>query len=103
MDFTYVKTTLRRQVADWTFNWPDQLPIKQLKYMPIQLYLTLNNDLGYAYDPFYETNNPLNNRVLWGGGIGLDIVAYVDKVLQIEYSINHLLENGLFLHYKFTF
>lgn len=103
MDFTYVKTSVRRQIVDKMVNWGKLIPLKQMKLMPLQLYLTINNDVGYAYEPFYETGNPLNNRWLWGGGLGLDIVAYVDKVIQIEYSFNHLLENGLFLHYKFTF
>lgn len=103
MDFTYIKTSLRRQIVDKVVDWGKLVPIKQLKLMPLQLHLTINNDVGYAYEPYYQANNPLNNRWLWGGGIGLDIVAYVDKVIQIEYSFNHLLENGLFLHYKFTF
>ena len=42
--------------------------------------------------------NALSNRLLWGGGIGLDIVLYYDKVIQIEYSFNDLMENGYFLH-----
>ena len=103
MDFSYIKTSLRRQIVDKNVNWGKVVPIKQMRYMPLQVYLTINNDTGYTYDPYYQTDNPLSNRWLWGGGIGLDIVAYVDKVLQIEYSFNHLLENGLFLHYKFTF
>ncbi|MCB0565677.1 MAG: hypothetical protein KDD01_15005, partial [Phaeodactylibacter sp.] len=58
----------------------------------------LNNDLGYTNDPYTARLNPLSNRLLWGGGIGLDIVLYYDKVIQIEYSFNDLMENGLFLH-----
>ncbi len=102
-DFTYIKTSLRREIFNRNINWGKASPIKQFRIMPLQVYLTLNNDVGYARDPFYNTGNPLTNSWLWGGGIGLDIVAYVDKVVQIEYSFNHLWENGLFLHYKFTF
>ncbi len=103
MNFSYFKGSLRWQMLDQVFTLGKMIPISQLRTMPLQLYLTLNSDVGYVDDPFYNEGNPLSNTWLWGGGIGLDIVAYVDKVLQIEYSFNHLLENGLFLHYKFTF
>lgn len=102
-DFTYVKKSLRREIINRVVNWGKLSPIKQFRQMPLQVYLTMNSDIGYAREINFQDQNPLSNTWLWGGGIGLDIVAYVDKVVQIEYSFNHLLENGLFLHYKFTF
>ena len=103
MNFSYVKGSLRWQFFDRVLGLGKMVPISQLRTFPLQLYLTLNSDVGYVDDPFYQEGNPLSNTWLWGGGVGLDIVAYVDKVLQIEYSFSHLLENGVFLHYKFTF
>jgi len=78
MDFSYVKTSLRYQIVDWECDFK-------------------------LIDPFYSEHNPLSNTFLWGGGIGIDIVAYYDKIFQIQYSFNHLLESGIFLHFKHRF
>ena len=42
--------------------------------------------------------NTLNNKMLYTGGIGLDIISIYDVVLRIEYSFNQLNQNGLFVH-----
>lgn len=42
----------------------------------------------------------LNNKLLRGIGIGLDVVTYYDKVLRIEYSINHLGQGGFYIHFE---
>ena len=60
-------------------------------------------DRAYVNDPQYGEINPFGNRWLWGGGLGLDLVLHYDKVIQIQYSINHLKEKGLFLHFKLSF
>ena len=70
--------------------------------MPLKVYLALNSDWGYVSDPFFKDSNPLANRLLIGGGLGLDFVLYFDKIIRIEYNFNHLGENGLFLHFNFT-
>jgi len=71
--------------------------------MPVKWYLSLNNDFGFVNNPFYKENNSLGNQLLWGGGIGLDIVAYYDKVFRLEYSFNSLGESGFFLHWELNF
>ena len=105
MDYTYLKTSMRYQIVDleWSFKKIKLFEKMRLFPMPLQVYLTLNNDVGYVNDPFYAQFNPLSNTVLWGGGIGIDIVAYYDKIFQIQYSFNHLLESGIFLHFKHRF
>jgi len=67
------------------------------------MYLSLNNDVAYVNDTQFNQSNFLGNRWLLGGGLGLDLVLYYDKVIQIQYSINHLKEKGLFLHFKLSF
>jgi len=105
MDYSYLKTSLRYQIIDWEWDF-ELIPLfKKMRLFPVplQVYLTMNNDIGYVNDPFYATFNPLSNTFLWGGGIGVDIVAYYDKIFQIQYSFNHLLESGIFLHFKHRF
>ena len=53
--------------------------------------------LGYAYNK-NAYNSKLNNRILYSGGFGIDILTLYDINLRFEYSFNQLSENGLFLH-----
>lgn len=98
MDMGYLKTNLRFKLLEHRFDFGKIVPIKQFRAMPVKVFLGMNNDFGFVHEPYQEFNNPLVNRMLWGGGFGLDFVFFYDKVLQVEYSFNHLLEKGLFLH-----
>ena len=98
LDMAYLKSVLRFRLWQNEIQFGKIMPIKAFRNMPVKLFLNLNNDFGYANDPFEKEINFLNNRLLWGTGLGLDIVLFYDKVLKIEYSFNHLFENGLFLH-----
>ena len=100
LDFGYLKSSLRFEIINERINWGKLMPLKPFKLMPLRIYLTLNNDFGYVNDPQFYEENPLTNRGLWGGGLGLDINIFYGSTFQIEYSINHLKEKGLFLHYK---
>jgi len=61
------------------------------------LYTNLFFDMGYAQDKFWHQNNPMNNQLLWGTGIGVDFVSYYDIVLRLEYSINKQGKTGLYI------
>ncbi len=98
LDMGMAQSSLRFRLWGSGLNFGKAMPIQAFRHMPIRIHLSLNNDLGYANNPFSTGLNPLDNRILWGGGLGLDIVLYYDKVIQIEYSFNDLMENGLFLH-----
>jgi outer membrane protein assembly factor BamA len=100
LDYVYFKSSLRYEFINKRVNLGKLMPIKALRLMPLRLYLTLNNDLGYANDPYFFETNPFTNRMLWGWGVGFDINISFGSTIQIEYSINHLWEKGLFLHYK---
>ncbi len=102
LDLGLLKTSLHYSIWEGNLNFGRIVPIQAFRQMPLRLFLSLNNDVGFANSPFNALENPLNNRLMWGGGLGLDIVIYYDKVLQIEYSFNDLLENGLFLHFSFN-
>ena len=60
------------------------------------VFTTINNNV----QPSILINNvqTLNNRLLRGIGVGLDLVTYYDKVLRVEYSINHLGQGGFYIH-----
>jgi hypothetical protein len=103
LDYYYAKTAIRFQLFDRRMNWGAYMPIKAFSEMPVKVYLVLNNDFGYVNSTQFNEVNSLGNKPLWGGGIGLDFVLFYDKVIKIEYSMNHLLEKGLYLHYNLYF
>ena len=103
LDYAYAKTRLRFELLNFVFEWGNIMPIRQFRTMPVKWYLSLNSDFGYVNDPFFKETNTLRNELLWGGGVGLDIVVFYDKVFQIEYSINRLGERGIFLHWELNF
>jgi len=103
LDYAYMKTSLHFELFNFAFDLGKSMPLKPFKLMPVKWYLSLNNDLGFVNNPFYRQHNSLGNQLLWGGGIGLDIVAYYDKVFRMEYSFNSLGESGFFLHWALSF
>ncbi|MEM1323083.1 MAG: BamA/TamA family outer membrane protein [Bacteroidota bacterium] len=102
-DFGFLKSSLRYELLNKILNFEEAMPIKQLKLMPLRIYLSWNVDLGYVRDGYYQKNNPLSNRLLYSTGLGLDIISYYNRVFQIQFTFNHLKEKGLYLHHKFIF
>lgn len=103
MDYAYLKSSVRYELFNRNINFGKIMPFKSFKVMPFRMYMTVNSDLGYVNDPHYNLGNPLANELLWGGGIGLDFIIYIDKVIQVEYSTNRLGEKGLYLHFSLFF
>jgi hypothetical protein len=103
LDYIYQKTALRFNIFEGDINFGNLSPIESFKKMPTRVYFNLNNDFGYTNDPYFNEGNPLNNSLLWGRGVGLDIIVYYALVVQMEYSFNHLGEKGFFLHIRAGF
>ena len=99
-DFAYSQQTFKYELLKYRFDWGRFMPIRQFKKMPLRIMLTCYNDIGYVHTPQYSQENDLGNTLLWGAGIGLDFIVYYDKIVQIQFSRNHLNEYGLFLHHK---
>ena len=103
LDYAYHKGTLRFNLLDRELNLEKYMRFESFKNMPVKLFASLHNELGYVNNPFYKTGNPLSNELLWGAGIGLDLVLYYDKVFNFEVSRNHRNEYGFYLHWNFSF
>ncbi len=93
------KAELKWQMVKHEFNLGRLLPLDQFNKVPIALYPKIFFDAAYVVmkDPKPE-NNFLVNRPIWGTGVGLDVVSFYDFVFQVEYSLNNLMERGLFIH-----
>jgi hypothetical protein len=79
------------------------MPFHKLRTMPLQLFWSLYNDFGYVDNRIAVKTNQLQNRFLYGFGTGMNILLYNNKLIQIEWSWNHLFEKSLFLHYDIGF
>lgn len=95
--FFIFKSTLRRELLNFRINLP--IVPKKFSSLPIRVLAKAYGDMGYAYSKLTR-NGILNNRMLYTGGVGLDVVSFYDACIRFEYSINQLGEKGLFLHAK---
>ncbi len=93
--FGLAKFDIKKQV--WHFNIPTFLKSKTYNKLPFTLYAKTFFDAGYVYSQ-QEFDSRLNNRFLYSGGFGIDILTLYDFKLSIEYSFNQLGQKGLFLH-----
>lgn len=95
----YVKASFGKQL----FNKILKLPaprwqqLKTLHALPFQVYAKAFVNAGYIHNQSPGTNT-LSNKMLYSGGIGLDIITLTDLVIKIEWSFNLLGQNGLYLH-----
>jgi len=102
-DFWLSKTVLKYALIEKTnFDIP-YVKMKQFNKSHYSLYLGIFSDMGYVIDKQTDEDNTLSNSLLWGNGISLDYVTYYDKLLRIEFSVNHLGEKGVFLHFSNPF
>jgi outer membrane protein assembly factor BamA len=92
----YIRNTVGKEIAAVRFN--TGLRSKTYGSIPFRFYLKAYGDAGYIYNKNNVLTNSLNNRFIYTGGIGLDIISIYDIVLRVEYSFNQKGENGLFIH-----
>lgn len=90
-----VKTTLKKKII--SFSIPFRLFPKVFTKIPFTFFAKTYGDVGYAYNK-KTTYTYLNNRLLYSGGFGIDVLTLYDINLRFEYSFNQLGQNGLFLH-----
>jgi outer membrane protein assembly factor BamA len=75
-----------------------KLPFRYLPELPVWIYPKVFFDAGYAQNNFVAHQNGLSNTLLYSIGLGVDIITAYDLKLRIEFALNHLGENGLYLH-----
>lgn len=100
--YAILKSNIKYQLL--RFDIPASNPFQKTNTrIPIYIYPKLLCEAGYASDRTHRTDNPLSNRLLRGFGAGLDIVTGYDFSFRMEYTINHRLEKGLYLHFSGLF
>jgi outer membrane protein assembly factor BamA len=68
----------------------------KFKNLQYAFYLNAFADAGYCVNKFTE-NNPLNNKMLYSWGLGIDFVTYYDMVLRFEYAFTSNKTNGFYI------
>ena len=89
------KINLKKEIAN--FKLKTFIKKKSLSRIPFRILAKTFSDFGYAYNKGQDVSR-LNNKFLYTGGFGLDIITLWDIQLRLEYSFNQLGQNGLFLH-----
>lgn len=92
------KQTFKYQLFSGVKNWK-YMPIPQFKKVPIALYATFYTDAGYVSDQYFSANNLLQNRWLYGAGVGIDLVTYYNSVIRFNYALNSLGQARLYINF----
>lgn len=95
------KATFSREI--WRPSLNTGLKSRSYRVIPFRFYAKVYGDVGYAYSKNLPGVNPLNNKLLYSGGAGIDVVSIYDAVISFEYSFNQLGQKGLFLEGRLGF
>ena len=92
----FVRNTIGKEI----FNYKLKTSIKSKAYesIPFRFYLKLYGDAGIVYNKNNLNTNFLTNKMMYTGGVGLDIISIYDIVIRLEYSFNNLREGGFYVH-----
>lgn len=85
------RNSLRRKIFSRTYNLESWMRVRQFNKLPIEVYAKTYADWGYIHAPFVKPGNErLSNRLLGGGGVGLDVATFYDLIFKMEFSFNQL-------------
>lgn len=97
--FGILKTNLKYELISPRVRKLHLLNTEKFNKIHYAGYLSAFFDLGYSDNTYFKEGNDFSDRLLPGWGIGFDFVTYYDLVIRVEYSMNHLFERGLFIHF----
>ncbi|MGQ0737609.1 MAG: POTRA domain-containing protein [Bacteroidota bacterium] len=97
----FLKTTLSRELLNFKLRLPKGKG-REAERIPFRVFGKIYGNTGYVHNP-QPGENDLSNKMLYSGGVGIDIVTLYDVAIRLEWSFNQLGQNGLFLHRKTIF
>jgi outer membrane protein assembly factor BamA len=101
LDYGYIKQSLRRRIFNGNIRWLAWVPGSRFQKVALEIYSTLNADLGGVNNPFSSEDNIFTNKFLFGGGFGIDFVVMGDMFFRLESSTNQFGLTGIYLHTRF--
>lgn len=91
------KNTIRFQLVKTEMSLAKFTRMAQFKTLPIAIYPNIYYDLGFVKNYYPEFSNTLlANKLLKGGGLGIDYVTWYNTTARTYYSINQMGEKKLF-------
>lgn len=102
----YVKLSYHKPLLTTSITPPQNQvtsKFRLLQPVPLKVYAKAFANAGYVHHPSSSPHNQLNNRMLYTAGIGLDVIAFADLIVKLEWSFNQLGQNGLYLHQRERF
>jgi len=97
--YVLLKTNFKYAVVTQKIMKVDFVKTEKFNTIPYAFFVNLYSDFGYVDNFEIKNNNNLINRFLYSGGLGIDFVTYYDKVMRLDFSVNHKGEIGWFLHF----
>ncbi|MBC7888791.1 MAG: hypothetical protein H7Z13_13015 [Ferruginibacter sp.] len=95
--FGIIKSTLKKKL--FSFSIPMPFKSRILPTLPFAIFAKTYADAGFSFNK-KKFDTQLNNRLLYTGGFGIDILMLYDINLRIEYSFNQLGQRMLFFESK---
>lgn len=94
----FLRNTLRRHILDFKLNTGVKNPA--YRSIPFKIFVKSFFDLGYVDNSKNAMRlvNDYQKRLLYTGGIGIDILSIYDVVFRIEYGFNQFGRNGMYVH-----
>ncbi len=86
--FMLLKTNTRYNIIPPRVIKINFIRTEKFNTIPYHLYINFFSDAGYIRDSEQYFYNSLSNRILYGYGIGIDIVSYYNMVFRFEISSN---------------
>lgn len=103
-DMAMLQSTVRLLLFQGVNHFGKLVFIDAFRVQPYKVFLAFHSDWGIVNNPFsLEQVNPLDNKLLWSYGIGVNIKLYFDMVARIEYSRNIEKGDGVFLNFNASF
>jgi len=103
LDMAIWRFGVRRQLFKTDVDLGKLVFIDAFRYIPVRVLLAFQFNQGFANAPFADESNLLNNTLLTGASLGLDVILFYDMVSSLQYYRNHLGEGGALLSFNLNF
>lgn len=97
-NFALMKNNLKFAILNPTTKYIPFIKNDRFGKIHFALYANIFFDCAYSWNTPEKNDSPLDNKFIFGTGIGLDFVTYYDKVIRFEYGVNDMGDTGLFIH-----
>lgn len=97
----YLKASLTRKLFNFNIRIPGTKKIAPQR-IPFNIYGRVYGNSGYVHNPD-PGDNYLSNKMLYSGGLGIDVTTIYDFTIKLDWSFNQLGQNGIFIHKRVIF